>query len=613
MSRATRSYAAGNNAMRGLRLWTLRAGKSLPGLRRCQLLSCVVLAGSFLAPGPAESMKSTLASPHIAQTILERQPDLQLTTGSQQFRGEDPGLLLEGMQAAWYNSANGEYFRYEKKAVDAYLKASEGKADEDAVDTWEGGLIGKQLLLMHEVTRDRKYYEAASAMRMWLGASCAFDSGAPGAEHAEDKVAMAPCMAESFLAAYASAFQRKQDFAAITEQFVRWRERVHRSRSAKNDLASPEGEPLMRARLLVSLVDALSCYPHEETGRTRLIETLRSEVELSEHTGYAVGELYAPMYVYAILKGVRLGYLPANDSSFAERVWQGGEKQQTQSDRYNGPLLLASTEIDLAGQAKLGHGQTLLLDAWFNSQQRKNAVGEMEYFHYKWQDYGDSGYSLLGHLFESYGMAADTLYSAPTQENLGKAQYYLIASPDIPVKNPNPHYMTEHDAEEIAAWVRQGGVLILLENDPPNADITHLNLLADKFGIHFDDVLHHHILNDPEHGDHVEDGTVPVKGGGPLFHDSHTLYMKDTCAITLHEPAVALLQDRGDVMMATAKYGKGMVFAAVDPWVYNEYADGRKNPAVYNQFDNFAGAKEVVQWLLEQRISLGMTAKKPGL
>ena len=135
-----------------------------------------------------------------------------------------------------------------------------------------------------------------------------------------------------------------------------------------------------------------------------------------------------------------------------------------------------------------------------------------------------------------------------------------------------------------------------MENDPPNADISHLNLLSDRFGIHFDDVLHHHIL-----GEHVEDGRIPVVAEGPIFHHPHTLYMKDTCAISLRGPAVALLRDRGDVVMATAKYGRGTVFAAVDPWLYNEYTDGRKNPLIYNQFDNFAGGKELVRWLLEQR------------
>ncbi|MBC7687398.1 MAG: hypothetical protein H7211_04385, partial [Aquabacterium sp.] len=43
--------------------------------------------------------------------------------------------------------------------------------------------------------------------------------------------------------------------------------------------------------------------------------------------------------------------------------------------------------------------------------------------------------------------------------------------------------------------------------------------------------------------------------------------------------------------------GKGTVFAVGDPWLYNEYTDGRKIPAEYQ---TFSAANELVQWLLLQ-------------
>jgi unsaturated rhamnogalacturonyl hydrolase len=73
--------------------------------------------------------------------------------------------------------------------------------------------------------------------------------------------------------------------------------------------------------------------------------------------------------------------------------------------------------------------------------------------------------------------------------------------------------------------------------------------------------------------------------------------MKDTCTISLKSPATSLLEDKGDIMMATANYGKGTVVAVVDPWLYNEYTDGRKRPPIQ---DNFAAGKEFVRWLLTQ-------------
>jgi unsaturated rhamnogalacturonyl hydrolase len=73
--------------------------------------------------------------------------------------------------------------------------------------------------------------------------------------------------------------------------------------------------------------------------------------------------------------------------------------------------------------------------------------------------------------------------------------------------------------------------------------------------------------------------------------------MKEICTISVNSPAISLLRDRGDILMASAKYGKGTVFATVDPWLYNEYTDGRKLPAEY---DNYAAGRELVRWILTQ-------------
>ena len=47
-------------------------------------------------------------------------------------------------------------------------------------------------------------------------------------------------------------------------------------------------------------------------------------------------------------------------------------------------------------------------------------------------------------------------------------------------------------------------------------------------------------------------------------------------------------------LMAVAKYGKGTVFAVVDPWVYNEYVDRRNKLPV--DYDGFAAAIDLAGW-----------------
>ena len=554
----------------------------------------------------------------------------------------ETGLELEGLSAAWYNTANGDYFRFVRKTVDAYLDAhSSGPDPKPLLAAENDPLLADQILLLYRVTLAPKYFDTASTIEHQFAAHCldtSVDAPAPGSPKELPKV---PCNAQPFLAEYASVFHQPQDFASITRSLTSWEERVAPSPSSRSAASDLGDRPSSAPWLAVAVVDSLPNYPEEDPGHAELIALFnrlataavrQQNRQTGLFEGRPEGESHSPhplsistscLLVYALEKGIRLGYLPGRYAVPAHRAWQGILHASVRLDEKGsivlsppstklpssaaapyhagtkewGAFLLAATEEDHESTATLGHGATVTLDAWYNSQRRKNAAGQVDDFHYKWTDWSDSGYSLLGHIFRGFGANTATLPSEPTQEKLAKSQFYIIASPDIPVKNPDPHYMTNQDAGEIAAWVKQGGVLILFENDPPNADIAHLNLLADRFGIHFDDVLHHHIL-----GEQVEDGRIPVPADGNLFQHAHTIYMKDTCAISLREPAVALLRDRGDIVMATTKFGRGTVFAVVDPWLYNEYTDGRKNPLIYNQFDNFAAGKELVQWLLQQRI-----------
>jgi unsaturated rhamnogalacturonyl hydrolase len=62
-------------------------------------------------------------------------------------------------------------------------------------------------------------------------------------------------------------------------------------------------------------------------------------------------------------------------------------------------------------------------------------------------------------------------------------------------------------------------------------------------------------------------------------------------------PARAVFTEGGDNIMAVAEFGKGTVFAVGDPWLYNEYTDGRKLPPEY---DNYKAANDLALWLIQQ-------------
>jgi unsaturated rhamnogalacturonyl hydrolase len=351
------------------------------------------------------------------------------------------------------------------------------------------------------------------------------------------------------------------------------------------------------------------------------------------------------MFVYSLAKGVRMGYLPQSYEANAKRGWEGiqkqfvatgadgsmvlngtvkvgglggtpyrsgsyeyyvGEKVGANDSKGIGAFLLAGSEMEQAPTEALGQGKTALVDAWFNSQTRKNAMGQTELFHYKWDDDANSGFAFFGRAFERYGVTLATEKAVPTFADLRKAQIYVLASPDIPVRNPAPNYMDKASGDAIQAWVKAGGVLLLMENDVTNSEFDHFNTMSERFGIHFNPVIRNKVV-----GDRWETGTVmfsppqrasspgtPVQAGTGVFELPHKAYLKEICTIRVSGPAKAVVTDQGDVLMATAKYGKGTVFAVVDPWVYNEYVDRRNKLPV--EYDGFAAAIDLAGWAVRQ-------------
>ncbi len=337
------------------------------------------------------------------------------------------------------------------------------------------------------------------------------------------------------------------------------------------------------------------------------------------------------MFVYSLAKGARMGYLPQSYEANAQAGWRGiqsfvtngadglmalngtvkvgglggtpyrsgtfeyyvGEKTGINDSKGIGAFLLAGSEIEQASTEALGQGKTVLVDAWFNSQTRKNAMEQTELFHYKWDDDANSGFAFFGRAFQRYGVTLATEKTAPASADLSKAQIYVIASPDIPVKNPAPHYMDKVSGDAIQAWVKAGGVLILMENDVTNSEFDHFNTMSERFGIHFNPVIRNKV-----DGDKWEMGTVMIPAGTAVFEHPHKAYLKEICTVRVSGPAKAVVTDQGDVLMAVAKYGKGTVFAVVDPWIYNEYVDRRNK--LPGEYDGFAAAIDLAGWAVRQ-------------
>jgi len=238
----------------------------------------------------------------------------------------------------------------------------------------------------------------------------------------------------------------------------------------------------------------------------------------------------------------------------------------------------------------IGKAQTVTLDYYFNHEVHK-VKGVDERFHYLWEDQTNSGFSKWGGWFKDAGATLKSLEEAPTTNNLVGTDVYIIVDPDTKKESPTPNYIEARDIQAIERFVRNGGVLVMMANDSANVELPHFNKLAARFGMRFNDDLHNHVIDDA----HFADGTLTVTDN-PIFKTATKLFLKDIATIAIKSPAKAAFKDGDAVIIATAKIGKGTVLAVGDPWLYNEYVNGRL-PAGY---ENDKAAQDLARWLLGQ-------------
>ncbi|RKR82461.1 hypothetical protein BDD43_2641 [Mucilaginibacter gracilis] len=231
------------------------------------------------------------------------------------------------------------------------------------------------------------------------------------------------------------------------------------------------------------------------------------------------------------------------------------------------------------------------LDYFFNHEFRKTPAGEMERFHYMWDEKDLSGYSNWGDAFVKNGGILKTLEVAPSAQSLKGSNIYIVVDPDNKKETAKPNDIEEPHVKAIANWVKAGGVLVILANDSANVNLPGTNKLAKAFGLHFNDDLQNHVI-----GNNIAAGTLIIPDNDPIFKTAKKVYLKDMASITLSGKAHAAYTKNGAVLMATVQYGKGVVFAVGDPWLYNEYTNGQL-PADY---DNDKAAYDLAKWLIEQ-------------
>ncbi len=240
----------------------------------------------------------------------------------------------------------------------------------------------------------------------------------------------------------------------------------------------------------------------------------------------------------------------------------------------------------------LGAGKVVGLDYYYNHELKKDKDGKTVQFHYIWEDKENSGFSRLGNIIENLGARIYEVHDAPSENDLNNLSIYIIVDPDTPAETPQPNYIMDSSITKIADWVNKGGVLVLMGNDKGNCEFEHLNRLAEKFGIHFNEVTRNRV-----EGKNYDMGKFDAFPKHPLFEGLKKIYLKEISTLTLKAPAEPVLIDKGDVIMASSRYGKGFVFAVGDPWLYNEYVTHWRLP---EDFQNYEAGENLFKWLLSK-------------
>ncbi len=641
----------------------------MKGMKKHIIISCLLLSScACLAQKTVTTPTPGRYAINMAATVMKTWTDSFALDGKPAKWTYDMGVILKGFEGIWLNTGDATYFNYIQRQMDFFVQ-DDGtiktyKEDDFNIDNINNG---KLLLLLYRVTLKDKYLKAASILREQLRSHPRTKEG--GFWHKKvypyQMWLDGLYMGEPFYAEWAMLSHEESAFDDIANQFT-WME--HHARDEKTGLlyhawdeskkmkwadtvtgCSPHFWSRAMGWYATALVDALDYFPAGHPRRQGLIDILNRLVSAIEKQQDPVTGLWkdilayngpgkeknyfeasaSSQFVYAVAKGVRMGYLPAVKIAIAQKGYAGIIKkfiktEKGQANLYGtvkvsglggnpyrdgsftyymsepvimndpkgiGAFLLASNEMEMQRTQAAGRGKTVVMDNYFNRETHDDAFGQKVVFHYKWWERDNGGFSFLAHIFSRYGVKTRILDDSPSAENLADAAVYFLIDPDWPKENKSPNYILPKHIDALVNYVKNGGVLVMMANDSNNVEFTHYNELAEKFGIHWNENMRHDVTDNQ-----FEQGALPIPPNHPVFKTAKKVYIKQLCTQTIDKPAMALYTENGEVLMSYAKLGKGMVFAVGDPWFYNEYTDGRKIPAEY---ENYKAAEDLVKWLIK--------------
>ncbi|MES2329026.1 MAG: glycoside hydrolase family 88 protein [Bacteroidota bacterium] len=279
------------------------------------------------------------------------------------------GVVLMGFERLWKTTGDKKYLRYTKKIIDKFIN-EDGTIRTYALDEYNFDNIpaGRQLLRLYEVYKEEKYKKAYSQLRKQLSWQPRNKTGGfwHKLKYPSQMWLDGLYMAEPFYAECAVVNYTTTDFTDIINQFV-WMEKFSRdpatgllyhgwdeSRLQKwanpKTGRSPEFWNRAMGWYLMGLVDVLDYIPVNYPRRTELIQILnRLAPAIIKYQDVASGVWWqitnkaaqpgnylessgTAMFVYALAKSIRLGYLTNNFLPATMKAYHGMIKEFVEKD-----------------------------------------------------------------------------------------------------------------------------------------------------------------------------------------------------------------------------------------------------------------------------------------
>jgi unsaturated rhamnogalacturonyl hydrolase len=296
----------------------------------------------------------------------------------------DHGLVLKGIERVYATTNDKQYLDFIRRNLDHFV-SDDGSIRTYKLDDYniDNILPGRNLLFLYKTTGNEKYRKAAALLREQLKTQPRTSEG--GFWHKKIYPSQmwldGLYMGEPFYAEYAATFDEPAAFDDIAKQFILmerhsrddktgllyhgWDESKQQRWANRTTGRSPNFWGRALGWYAMALVDTLDYFPQKHPQRAELLAILNrlaravakyqearsglwyQVLDKGDAKGNYLESSAACMFVYALAKGVRNGYLPASFMKVANDGYRGIQKVFVKYDA-NGQFNLAGT-VSVAG------------------------------------------------------------------------------------------------------------------------------------------------------------------------------------------------------------------------------------------------------------------------